>query len=455
MDNAAIAEAFAQLADLLEGQGANAFRVRAYRRGAEVVRSYPKRLTEVLEAGGRSALVAIPGIGEGLAAAIDELVHTGQLSLLRRLQGQSASEDLLADIPGIGSELAHRIHDSLHIDSLEQLEIAAYDGRLAEVDGIGEERLEAIRDHLHQVLDRSARRRSRARQLSLSDVGPTIDFDHQSHPLPDVDLLLSIDAEYRRLAEQGRLERIAPTRMNPKGERWLPVWHPEREGHAFTVMFSNTARAHRLGKTHDWVVIYHQREGEEEQCTVVTEQAGALAGLRVVRGREDECRAYYAARPVADEVRSWATDQAERLSARPRARLIDDVRGEVRRLHRFFEDWFAGDVDDTDQVFAAAADFIAPGFVLIGPRAILEERDSLLAAIRRGHGSRRNLRIWIDDLRLHWHKDDMVLVTYQEWQSTGPGPGHGRISTALLRFTDDQPRRFHWLHVHETAMPSD
>jgi len=55
----------------------------------------------------------------------------------------------------------------------------------------------------------------------------------------------------------------------------------------------NTARAHELGKTHDWVVIYGYRDGEETQHTVVTEQRGPLAGRRVVRGRESECMQYF------------------------------------------------------------------------------------------------------------------------------------------------------------------
>jgi hypothetical protein len=60
-----------------------------------------------------------------------------------------------------------------------------------------------------------------------------------------------------------------------------------------TVLFSNTARAHELGKTHDWVVIYYQKDGPEAQCTVVTETRGPLKGKRVIRGRERECRQFY------------------------------------------------------------------------------------------------------------------------------------------------------------------
>ncbi len=63
----------------------------------------------------------------------------------------------------------------------------------------------------------------------------------------------------------------------------------------FTALFSNTARAHELGRTSDWVVVYHYDDHHREgQSTVVTETQGPLLGRRVVRGREPECRALYA-----------------------------------------------------------------------------------------------------------------------------------------------------------------
>jgi len=89
------------------------------------------------------------------------------------------------------------------------------------------------------------------------------------------------------------LRKIAPKRFNPEGEAWLPIMHAEREGWNFTALFSNTARAHELGTTHDWVVIYYERDGYEDQATVVTAKSGPLKGKRVVRGRETECQRYY------------------------------------------------------------------------------------------------------------------------------------------------------------------
>jgi hypothetical protein len=114
-----------------------------------------------------------------------------------------------------------------------------------------------------------------------------------SPPKPSISLLLEADARYRRLAAAGQLRTIAPRRFNPEGKRWLPIMNWQQNDWSFTVMYSNTALAHDLGKTHDWVVIFFEQDGYESQCTVVTEARGRLAGKRVVRGRERECAIVY------------------------------------------------------------------------------------------------------------------------------------------------------------------
>ncbi|MGQ0702952.1 MAG: hypothetical protein ACT4PM_07465 [Gemmatimonadales bacterium] len=123
---------------------------------------------------------------------------------------------------------------------------------------------------------------------------------------PSVAELLDLDREYRHKAEAGELQLIAPRKHNPKGEAWLPVHHTERGSRKYTALFSNTARAHRLGRTHDWVVIYYQDGGgEERQCTVVTEFREPLRGKRVVRGREFECAEHYGVETQEDEEQIW------------------------------------------------------------------------------------------------------------------------------------------------------
>jgi hypothetical protein len=109
--------------------------------------------------------------------------------------------------------------------------------------------------------------------------------------MPSVEELLDVDREYRERAAAGTLHRIAPRRMNPRHEAWLPILHTTRGPRHYTALFSNTPNAHQQGQTHDWVVLYFDRGGSggEHQCTVITARFGALAGHRIVRGREDEC----------------------------------------------------------------------------------------------------------------------------------------------------------------------
>jgi hypothetical protein len=116
-------------------------------------------------------------------------------------------------------------------------------------------------------------------------------------PAPEIATLLDVDAEYRRRARSGQLHRIAPHRFNPHNNAWLPVMHKERDGYDFTLMYSNTQRAHRLGKNNDWVVVEYQQRGLRGRCTIVTETRGPDEYRRVVRGRESECHSHYLLNP--------------------------------------------------------------------------------------------------------------------------------------------------------------
>ncbi|HSO06618.1 MAG TPA: helix-hairpin-helix domain-containing protein [Pelomicrobium sp.] len=287
--NHAVAERLREMADLLAAQGANPFRVSAYRKAADEIAQLPRDLRELFEQESTDGLEAIPGVGKGIAAAIAELLVTGRWSQLERLRGAVDPVQLFQTIPGIGEDLARRIHDTLDVDTLEALEIAAHDGRLETVPGIGPRRAAMLRASLSAMLDR-VRRRPLAPRERLGE--------------PPVGLLLAVDREYRVGAEAGALPTIAPKRFNPGGEAWLPILHAEREGWHFTALYSNTARAHELDRVRDWVVIYFYDGGEhvEGQRTVVTETHGALTGQRVVRGRERECRELAAERPDKADV---------------------------------------------------------------------------------------------------------------------------------------------------------
>lgn len=278
--NAAIAAKLMHAAELLAAQNADPFRVAAYRAAAEALQRLDRDVAEIDREGGRQALEAIPSVGRSIARAIAEMVHSGRWRFLERLRAATGPAELFGAIPGIGPKLARRLHDVLRIDTLEGLEAAAHEGRLDTVRGIGRRRAASIRLALAEMLGR---------------VRPRWPVDRQE---PAIDLMLGVDREYRDKAATDVLPKVAPKRFNPKHEAWLPVLHARRGSWDFTALYSNTARAHELGRVKDWVVLYFHVAGKPEmQRTVVTEKRGALRGKRVVRGREAECRQHYGVTP--------------------------------------------------------------------------------------------------------------------------------------------------------------
>ncbi|MCP3144390.1 helix-hairpin-helix domain-containing protein [Pyxidicoccus xibeiensis] len=280
-DNIDVADMLERVADLLEGQDAMPFRVSAYRKAANAIASWPQPVVELLAADGEAGLRKLPGVGKSIAAAVAEWVRTGQLGLLHRLETEASPEQLLASVPGIGPELARRIHQELGVGTLEELEQAAHDGSLEDVEGFGPRRGQQVRELLAARLGRNRRGLARKQEARSEE------------PQPELALLLQMDEEYRRRAAAGELRKIAPRRFNPSGEAWLPVLRRKLDGWSIRALFSNTALAHQQEATHDWVVLYFDKDDDEGQCTVVTAHGGPLDGRRVVRGREVECLAYY------------------------------------------------------------------------------------------------------------------------------------------------------------------
>lgn len=274
-DNAIIAAHLEDYATLLEQQGDDVFRVRAYQEASDHIRTMPVALHDIFAREGLAGLIAQPKIGRGIAAAIAEMLTSGHWPQLDRLRGDTAPARLFMTLPGIGPELAKRLADDADIETLEELEIALQPGGHP-IPGFGRRRRQLI---LSQVSERLGRIRTARR-----GVGPVTP--------PPVSLLLDADRLYRERAAAGQLRLIAPRRFNPEGTAWLPVMHARRDDWHLTLMWSNTARAHDLGKTRDWLVVYFRKDGQAEgRCTIVTETRGPLVGKRVVRGREAECEA--------------------------------------------------------------------------------------------------------------------------------------------------------------------
>ena len=113
LDSGRIAAHLREAADILNAQGANPFRVAAYRKAALTVERHDIDLRDILATTGRNGLADLPGIGAGLAAAIAEMLETGHWAQLDRLRGSLDPATLFRRIPGIGPELAAIARNSL------------------------------------------------------------------------------------------------------------------------------------------------------------------------------------------------------------------------------------------------------------------------------------------------------------------------------------------------------
>ncbi len=278
--NLEIASVLSEIGDLLETQGAIAFRVRAYRQAGEMIREMERPIAMLLQDEGIDGLIALPTIGHAIARLIEQYVSTGRSTVLERLRGDNLSERLFATVPDIGPKLARQIHGTLGIETLPELQAAARDGRLSRVAGMGVKRIRAVRESLAGRLGHEPMPGEYREATEIERTTP-------------ISELLSVDEEYCRLAREGKLTKIAPRQFNPGGMAWLPILHTERDGRHYTAMYSNTARAHELNTTHDWVVIYREDHLAIARWTAITSQYGVLKGRRIIRGREDECIEHY------------------------------------------------------------------------------------------------------------------------------------------------------------------
>jgi DNA polymerase (family X) len=148
MTNAEIAAVFDQVADLLEFQGANPFRVRAYRNAARTIHDLTESAAQIVADPDRS-LTDVDGIGKDLAEKITTLVKTGSLPMLQELRGE-IPESVLAilRVPGLGPKRAAQLYRELHVATLDELREACQSHKVQELKGFGEKTEAAILEGL-------------------------------------------------------------------------------------------------------------------------------------------------------------------------------------------------------------------------------------------------------------------------------------------------------------------
>lgn len=265
--NDAVARCFDEIADLLKSRCSTDFRIAAYRRGATVLRELLSPVDAIFDDSGREGLEEISGLSQSLALSVEKFLQTGLMPTLELLRGNGLSPRFMRspDRPR-----PHRVIHNRHAAMLQRV---------------------------------------------VTPPNPA-----RAHTEPSISQLLSIDAEYRKKADNGELVRIAPRQFNPNGDEWLPILHARRNKWHYTAAFSNTAHAHEAGMTHDWVIIHRDAGEKSGHWTVITSQFGNLKGRRIVRGREVECLAFYHRHPADASV-----DESFEPPARAQQKLLFEI----------------------------------------------------------------------------------------------------------------------------------
>ncbi|MFY7953552.1 MAG: helix-hairpin-helix domain-containing protein, partial [Armatimonadaceae bacterium] len=142
MDNATVARRFRQIADILEIQGENPFKVRAYRSAADTIDGLDDSLADLAL---RNALSDLPGFGPAIESKTRDFLATGTAALWDRVRDAVPMGVVaLAGVPGIGPKTARTLHEQLGVDSVDAAENAALAGKIRLLDGFGAAKEEAI-----------------------------------------------------------------------------------------------------------------------------------------------------------------------------------------------------------------------------------------------------------------------------------------------------------------------
>ncbi|MCL4502767.1 MAG: DNA polymerase/3'-5' exonuclease PolX [Deltaproteobacteria bacterium] len=194
-----IADIFERVADLLEIEGANPFRVRAYRNAARVVDSMSQSLADLAERG--EDFTDLPGVGKDLAGKIQEIIKTGDLEMLKELEARTPPAlAVLMNVGGLGPKRVHLLHEELGVTTAEDLKEAAQAGKIKELKGFGP-KIEQM------VLESLANLPTAGKRFKLVTVEPVAEsLVRYLQKVPGVDEAIVAGSYRRRLETVGDLD---------------------------------------------------------------------------------------------------------------------------------------------------------------------------------------------------------------------------------------------------------
>lgn len=338
--NSEIAALLNKLADLLEIEGENEFRVRAYRNAARAVDGFPRSVADLVHEG--SDLSELPGIGKSMAQKIEEFVKTGRLRQLdeleRKFPGQLAE---MMSLPSLGPKRVKALHEQLHIDTLDQLERAAREHKISRLPGLGEKTERKILDELQ----RKKGAEQRIRLIRAEEIAePLVDYLKRIDGVKQV----VVAGSYRRRKETvGDLDILATCKKgSPVMDRF--VEYPEVE----TVISHGSTRSSvrlRSGLNVDLRVVaevsygaaLHYFTGSKSHNIAVRQMGikkglkineyGVFKGSRRVAGRtEEEVYAKVGLPYMEPELReSRGEIKAAQEGRLPKLITVEDLRGDL------------------------------------------------------------------------------------------------------------------------------
>ena len=132
---------------------------------------------------------------------------------------------------------------------------------------------------------------------------------------------------------------------------------------------------------------------------------------------------------------------------------MENIEKEITELHQFFESWYRGKIENSEQSFSRMADVLAAEFALVTPDGHVVEREQLLDLMRTEYATKPEIRIWVENCRLRFSDQNVFIAIYEEH---GINNNRERVSliTAVLRENQQQLNGLEWVHLSEVHLPS-
>ncbi len=362
MENLDVARTLTMLADLLEIQGANPFRIRAYRNAVNTVNGLSRPLHDMVEAG--EDLTELPGIGDNVAAHIEELLRTGSIDRLREVEAEIPRSLVeLMSLEGVGPKKAKKLYDELGVGTVDDLERELDTGRVEELGGFGARSVAKIRDAIADFRKHTGRFRiDEVEQLvggvlehmraapGLRRLEVAGSLRRRRETIGDVDLLAEAEGDGTPIVQHfvaydgaQRAEAAGPTKGNIVLHSGLQVdlrVVPARSFGAALVYFTGSkdhnvairTRAVREGlRVNEWGV-FRVPEGADP------ESLGKEEGERLAGKTEEEVYASLGMAWVPPELRENRGEiEAALRGELPELVTLEDIRGDLQ-MHSTWSD---------------------------------------------------------------------------------------------------------------------